>query len=36
LSPAEEVDRAAQAAARAFAAWRRSPAGERVQPLFRL
>jgi malonate-semialdehyde dehydrogenase (acetylating)/methylmalonate-semialdehyde dehydrogenase len=36
LSPAEEVDRAAQAAARAFAAWRRTPAGERVQPLFRL
>jgi malonate-semialdehyde dehydrogenase (acetylating)/methylmalonate-semialdehyde dehydrogenase len=36
LSPAEEVDRAAQAAARVFQDWRRTPAGERIQPLFRL
>ncbi|MCC7156256.1 MAG: CoA-acylating methylmalonate-semialdehyde dehydrogenase [Bryobacterales bacterium] len=36
LSPAEEVDSAVQAAANAFAAWRRTPAGERIQPLFRL
>jgi len=34
-SPAE-VDEAAQAAARAFADWRRTPATERVQYLFRL
>jgi malonate-semialdehyde dehydrogenase (acetylating)/methylmalonate-semialdehyde dehydrogenase len=36
LSPAAEVDRAAQAAARALVDWRRTPAGERIQPLFRL
>ena len=36
LSPAEEVDRAAQAAAAAFQEWRRTPAGERVQYLFKL
>ena len=36
LSPAEEVDRAAQAAAAAFQDWRRTPAGERVQYLFKL
>jgi malonate-semialdehyde dehydrogenase (acetylating) / methylmalonate-semialdehyde dehydrogenase len=36
LSPAAEVDQAAQSAARAFAGWRRTPAGERVQPLFKL
>jgi malonate-semialdehyde dehydrogenase (acetylating)/methylmalonate-semialdehyde dehydrogenase len=36
LSPPEEVDQAAGAAARAFPDWRRTPAGERVQPLFRL
>jgi malonate-semialdehyde dehydrogenase (acetylating) / methylmalonate-semialdehyde dehydrogenase len=36
LSSAVEVDAAAGAAARAFPAWRRTPAGERVQPLFRL
>jgi malonate-semialdehyde dehydrogenase (acetylating)/methylmalonate-semialdehyde dehydrogenase len=36
LSAAGEVDQAVQAAARALPAWRRTPAGERVQPLFRL
>jgi len=36
LSPAEEVDAAAVAAQKAFADWRRTPAGERIQPLFRL
>ncbi len=36
LAGGAEVDEAVQAAARAFAGWRRVPAGERVQPLFRL
>lgn len=36
LSPKEEVARAAEAAARAFLKWRRTPVGERVQPLFKL
>jgi malonate-semialdehyde dehydrogenase (acetylating)/methylmalonate-semialdehyde dehydrogenase len=36
LSPAEEVDRAARAAAAAFAEWRRVPAPTRIQYLFRL
>jgi malonate-semialdehyde dehydrogenase (acetylating) / methylmalonate-semialdehyde dehydrogenase len=36
LSPAAEVEKAAQAAARAFPAWRRVPVTERVQFLFRL
>jgi malonate-semialdehyde dehydrogenase (acetylating) / methylmalonate-semialdehyde dehydrogenase len=36
LSPAEEVGAAAAAAQKAFADWRRTPAGERIQPLFRL
>jgi malonate-semialdehyde dehydrogenase (acetylating)/methylmalonate-semialdehyde dehydrogenase len=36
LSPAAEVDQAAQAAARAFPAWRRAPVTDRVQYLFRL
>lgn len=36
LSAAGEVDAAVQAAAKAFPAWRRTPAGERIQPLFRL
>ena len=36
LSSAEDVDRAAQAAARAFPEWRRTPATDRVQYLFRL
>ena len=36
LSPAEEVDAAARAAQKAFSEWRRTPAGERIQPLFKL
>jgi malonate-semialdehyde dehydrogenase (acetylating)/methylmalonate-semialdehyde dehydrogenase len=36
LSPGAEVDQAAQAAARAFKDWRRMPAVDRVQFLFRL
>lgn len=36
LSPAEEVDAAAAAALKAFLEWRQTPAGERVQPLFKL
>ena len=36
LSPAAEVHQAAETAARAFTGWRRTPAGERVQPLFKL
>lgn len=36
LSPAEEVDQAAQAGARAFREWRRVPVTDRVQFLFRL
>lgn len=36
LSPAEEVDEAARAAAAAYPGWRRTPATERVQYLFRL
>ena len=36
LSPANEVDRAAQAAAAAFPEWRETPAVERVQYLFKL
>src|SRR5258707_6416864 len=36
LSPAGEVHQAAETAVRAFSAWRRTPAGERVQPLFKL
>ncbi|MCX6925673.1 MAG: CoA-acylating methylmalonate-semialdehyde dehydrogenase [Verrucomicrobia bacterium] len=36
LSPAAEVDQAVQAALKAFPAWRRTPAGERIQPLFKL
>ena len=36
LSSAAELDDAAQAAARAFPAWRRVPVGERVQFLFKL
>ena len=36
LSPAQDVDRAAQAAAKAFVEWRRTPAGDRIQPLFKL
>ncbi len=36
LSPAEEVDRAVRAAKAAFREWRRVPAGERIQYLFKL
>jgi len=36
LSPPAEVDRAAQAAARAFEEWRRTPAVDRIQHLFKL
>lgn len=36
LSLPEEVDRAAQVAAKAFVGWRRTPATERVQYLFKL
>lgn len=35
LSPAQEVDAAAQAAARAFKEWRRTPVGERIQFMFK-
>jgi len=36
LSPAEEVGAAAAAAEKAHEDWRRTPEGERIQPLFRL
>ena len=36
LSPAAEVGRAVEAALKVFPAWRRTPAGERIQPLFKL
>jgi malonate-semialdehyde dehydrogenase (acetylating)/methylmalonate-semialdehyde dehydrogenase len=36
LSPGEEVDEAARAAARAFPGWRRTPGPERIQFLFQL
>ncbi len=36
LSPASEVDQAAQAAAQAYAQWRRVPATQRIQYLFKL
>jgi malonate-semialdehyde dehydrogenase (acetylating)/methylmalonate-semialdehyde dehydrogenase len=36
LSPADEVDQAAQAAARAFVDWRRTPPLDRIQYLFKL
>ena len=36
LSPAAEVEQATQAAAEAFVSWRRTPATERVQYLFKL
>jgi malonate-semialdehyde dehydrogenase (acetylating)/methylmalonate-semialdehyde dehydrogenase len=36
LSPADEVDQAAQAAARAFVDWRRTPPPDRIQHLFKL
>lgn len=36
LSSADEVDRAVEAAQKAFVTWRRTPASERIQYLFRL
>jgi malonate-semialdehyde dehydrogenase (acetylating) / methylmalonate-semialdehyde dehydrogenase len=36
LSPAAEVDAAVEAAAGAFRDWRRTPAEDRIQPLFKL
>src|SRR5712691_6975183 len=36
LSSAAEVDNAVRAASVAFPAWRRTPAGDRIQPLFKL
>jgi len=36
LSPAAEVDLAVRAAHAAFPAWRATPVGDRIQPLFRL
>ncbi len=36
LSPALEVNQAVEAALKAFPAWRRTPVGERIQPLFKL
>ena len=36
LSSAREVDKAVRAAAAALPEWRRTPAGDRIQPLFRL
>jgi malonate-semialdehyde dehydrogenase (acetylating) / methylmalonate-semialdehyde dehydrogenase len=36
ITPRDEVDAAAQAAQRAFESWRRTPATERIQYLFRL
>jgi malonate-semialdehyde dehydrogenase (acetylating)/methylmalonate-semialdehyde dehydrogenase len=36
LSPAQEVDAAAQAALAAFKEWRRTPVGDRIQPMFKL
>lgn len=36
LSPPAEVAQAVEAAEQAFPAWRRTPAGERIQPFFKL
>jgi malonate-semialdehyde dehydrogenase (acetylating)/methylmalonate-semialdehyde dehydrogenase len=36
LTPADEVAAAVEAAAAAFPAWRATPVGDRIQPLFRL
>jgi len=36
LSPAAEVNRAVEGAERAFIAWRRTPVGDRILPLFKL
>lgn len=36
MTPAEVVNQAAEAGARAFEDWRRVPVGERIQPMFKL
>jgi len=36
LSPAAEVDQAVSAASKALPSWRRTPVGDRIQPLFKL
>ena len=36
ISGPAEIDRAAQAGVRAFSDWRRTPPGDRIQPLFKL
>ena len=36
LSPAADVNKAADCAAHAFIGWRRTPVGDRIQPLFKL
>lgn len=36
LSPADEVNQAAEGAARAFVSWRRTPVGDRIVPMFKL
>jgi len=36
LSPAADVNKAADCAASAFVGWRRTPVGDRIQPLFKL
>jgi malonate-semialdehyde dehydrogenase (acetylating) / methylmalonate-semialdehyde dehydrogenase len=36
LSPGAEVDGAVQAASKAYQGWRRTPVGDRIQPLFKL
>jgi malonate-semialdehyde dehydrogenase (acetylating)/methylmalonate-semialdehyde dehydrogenase len=36
LSPAEEVNKAADGAAKAFIGWRRTPVGDRIVPMFKL
>jgi malonate-semialdehyde dehydrogenase (acetylating)/methylmalonate-semialdehyde dehydrogenase len=36
MSPTAEVDQAVGVALKAFPAWRRTPAGERIQPMFKL
>jgi malonate-semialdehyde dehydrogenase (acetylating)/methylmalonate-semialdehyde dehydrogenase len=36
LSEADDVDTAVRAASNALPSWRRTPPGERIQPLFRL
>ena len=36
LSPADEVNEAAEAASRAFVSWRQTPVGDRILPMFKL